>query len=139
MVLPVALLILAAPGPRKVGRVQVDEDRARNDATEIAKRVIDGVARGDFKRYSQDFSEEMRKAVDRESFLQLQSKIQKRLGKFESLEYLGYYVQYGQIITLLKARFQKDKDDVLIKLVLDPKKTQPTVTGLWLDAPSLEK
>ena len=55
------------------------------------------------------------------------------------MEYLGSYKQLGQIITLFKGHFSKEKDDVLIKLVLEPHDGEFKVTGLWFDAPSLEK
>ena len=45
----------------------------------------------------------MKKAQSRETFLDLQKRLQKKLGKFKSMEYLGYYEQYGKIITLFKA------------------------------------
>ena len=55
------------------------------------------------------------------------------------MEYLGFYEQYGKIITLFKARFTKEKEDVLIKLVFDSKEREPLIDGLWFDSPSLVK
>lgn len=81
----------------------------------------------------------MKQAQDREAFLLLQRSLQKHLGKLKSVEYLGSYKQLGQIITLFKANFIKEKDDVLIKLVLEDKNGEFRVTGLWFDAPSMEK
>jgi len=99
---------------------------------------MEGVTEGDYEKYTKDFSDTMRKSTDRESFLQLQSNLRKTLGKFQSMEYLGFYVQEKQLIALFKARFSKEKDDVLVNLVLDGHKA-PKVTGLWFDAPSLRK
>jgi hypothetical protein len=114
-----------------------DPERIQGYATDISQGIIQGIAEGDFDKYATDFSEAMRKAVNRETFLLLQKNLQKKVGKFQSMEYLGSYVQEGDIITLFKARFSKTKDDVLVKLVLDHHKPAPRVTGLWFDAPSL--
>ena len=55
------------------------------------------------------------------------------------MEYFGLYVQRGNTITLFKARFSREKDDVLIKLVLEGVEQELRVTGLWFDSPSLDK
>lgn len=115
-----------------------DQD-LRFSAERTLQDIIGGLYQGDYKKFSKDLSSEMKKAHTRTDFLQLQKKLQKQLGKFRSMEYLGAYSQYGSTITLFKARFSKLKDDVLIKLVLDPKSAEPKVTGLWLESPALTK
>jgi hypothetical protein len=118
----------AAQGP--------DPKQVEHQAIPIMKGIIDGIAEGDYQTYTKDFSDTMRKSADRESFLQLQSNLSKHAGTFKSFKYIGFYVQEGFVITLFKARFSKEKDDVLVNLVLDGR-TEPKVTGLWFDAPSL--
>ena len=81
----------------------------------------------------------MKQSQTRENFLDLQRSLQKAVGKFQSLEYLGFYSQYGNLITLFKARFSKDKDDVLIRLVMEGYGDDSKITGLWFDSPALEK
>ena len=105
----------------------------------ILENIIEGLAQGDYNLYTKNFSGILKESLDRESFLKLQKDIQKSLGKFKNSEYLGYYVQFGSVITLFKARFAKEKDDVLVKLILDGAGDNPKVTGLWLDSPALEK
>jgi hypothetical protein len=114
-------------------------DSTREQATSIMRQIIRGVSEGDYAMFNRHFSKVMKASQPREHFLLLQKGIQKSLGKFKSLDYLGYYVQGGNRITLFKARFSKEKDDVLVRLVLDGKGSEPKVNGLWFDAPSLEK
>jgi len=116
-----------------------DPDLVREKASHIFLNLIQGTFDGDYGAYSQDFSSAMKRANDRESFLLLQRNLQKNLGKFKTMEYLGSYRQLGQTITLFKAQFGKEKDDVLVKLVLDEKDGEFKVTGLWFDSPALEK
>jgi len=100
---------------------------------------MEGIAQGDYNLYSGRFSSAMKSAQNRTKFLQFKTNVQKNLGSLQSTEYLGSYEQQGNFITLFKARFSKEKDDVLIKLVLDRATSDARVTGLWFDAPSLSR
>jgi len=133
------VLVLVFAGMSSARETRNDPDFVASRATAIVHRIVQGLSEGDYSLYTQDFSKSMKEAQTRDGFLDLQRKLQKFLGKFQSVEYLGFYEQYGGIITLFKARFSKEKEDVLIKLVLDGKKADPQVTGLWFDSPSLEK
>jgi hypothetical protein len=114
-----------------------DPGKIEIQANEIVRGIIKGVGEGDYEKYIEHFSEAMKKASTREAFLQVQGNIRKKLGKIQSLDYLGSYVQEGNVIALFKARFSKEKDDVLIKVVLEKSKSILKVVGLWFDAPSL--
>jgi hypothetical protein len=122
-----------------VSAAGAEPEHLRESASHILENVIRGVFEGDFGLYARDFSPAMKKTQDRETFLRLQSKLQRALGKLKSIEYLGSYRQLGEIITLFKGRFSKEKNDVLIKLVLQDHQGNFKATGLWFDAPSLEK
>ena len=134
-----ALLLLSAAGPRQAPEKEEQADRIMIEATGLLEEIIKGISEGDYHRYTSRFSPVMKKAQSRETFLELQKRLQKKLGRFKSMEYLGYYVQYGKIITLFKARFSKEKEDVLIKLVINSKERNPLIAGLWFDSPSLAK
>jgi hypothetical protein len=134
-----ALLLLLGAGPRREAEQELRRDNLATEATDTLRGILKGIAEGDYELYSRDFSENMKRGQSRDEFLQLQRKFQRSLGKFKSMDYLGYYLQYGDSITLFKARFTREKHDVLIKLVLDGKASHPVVTGLWFDSPSLSK
>ncbi len=121
------------------GRAEDKVDPIEGEATRIVTEIIKGISAGDYQLYIGNFSEKLKKAQNRETFLLIQKSMQKRLGKFRSVTYLGHYVQSGNTITLFKARFKKDKDDVLIKLVLRGKGANLRVTGIWFDSPRLSK
>jgi hypothetical protein len=116
-----------------------DPDQIRTRATILIEEIIQGISEGDYVLYSRQFSRPMKESQTRENFLELQRSLQKAIGKFQSLQYLGFYAQHGNLITLFKARFSKDKDDVLIRLVMKGSATDSKVTGLWFDSPALEK
>jgi hypothetical protein len=126
-------------GPRSepVRETQVAPDNVREISSEILKTIVDALSEGDYSLYGSRFSSEVRKVRTMDAFLELQQRLRKKLGKFKSVEYLGFYLQAGSVVTLFKARFSKDQDDVLIKLVLEGNKTTPLATGLWFDSPRL--
>lgn len=115
------------------------DDKLRKRYTEILGDIVKGIYEGDYTKFSRNLSEQMRAAQTRQSFLQLQNKVQTNLGKLSSMEYLGYYSQGPYTMVLFKAKFKKEQDDVLITLVSDRDAAEPKVSGLWLDSPALEK
>lgn len=143
LVLLLHLSDAAAQSRREAGRggtgiadVSADE-RIKTQAVDIIRGIIEGLSEGDYALFTSHFSDAMKEAQSRDTFLQLQKNLQKKLGSFRSMEYLGYYKQYGGTVTLFKARFSKEPEDVLIRLVLGRDATSPLVTGLWLDSPRL--
>jgi len=114
-------------------------DQTQIYATKMLNEIIEGILEGDYNKYTRNLSPEMRKFQTRQVFLQLQQKLQKNLGKLQTLTYLGFYDQLGKRLGLFKARFERDKDDALITIVLEVKDKEPRASGLWFDAPALEK
>jgi hypothetical protein len=132
------LYVFSCPAAR-AAKVNIDPQQIKARSTAFIEEIIRGISQGDYGLYSGHFSKRMKESQTRESFLDLQRNLQKAIGKFQSLEYLGFYSQYGNLITLFKARFSKGKDDVLVRLVIDSHGPDWTVTGLWFDSPALEK
>ncbi len=114
-------------------------EQTQTYATKMLNEIIEGILEGDYNKYTRNLSPEMRKFQTRQVFLQLQQKLQKNLGKLQTLTYLGFYDQLGKRLGLFKAKFEKEKDDALITIVLEVKDKEPKVSGLWFDAPALEK
>jgi len=125
-----------APPPAEPAK---DNDKFRERYTQILDDIFKGIYEGDYTKFGRNLTEQMRAAQTRQSFLELQTKVQTNLGKLSSLEYLGFYSQGPYTMVLFKAKFKKDKDDVLITLVSDRQAADPKVGGLWLDSPALEK
>jgi hypothetical protein len=132
------LCVFSCPTVR-AAKGNIDPEQIKARSTTLMKEIIQGISEGDYGLYSGHFSKPMKESQTRENFLDVQRRLQKAIGKFQSLEYLGFYSQYGNLITLFKARFSKDEDDVLIRLVIDGHGPDSKVTGLWFDSPALEK
>ncbi len=133
------ILCVLSWSPAAAATVNVDPEQVKIRATTLIEDIIQGISEGDYSLYSSHFSKPMKESQTRENFLELQRSLQKAIGKFQSVQYLGFYSQYGHLITLFKARVSKDKDDVLIRLVMEGYGADSKVTGLWFDSPALEK
>jgi len=135
-VLPAIIVVLTFVAAASAQTADRDVD-FRIKTTQILNSILEGISEGDYEKFTRDFSPTLKKAQDRENFLQLQRKIQKSLGKLRSSEFMGSYTQQGAVIALFKVRFSKDKDDILIKLVFDGQ-SNSKVTGLWFDSPAID-
>ncbi|MBI5251191.1 MAG: DUF3887 domain-containing protein [Desulfomonile tiedjei] len=117
---------------------RLDAKNVKTQSSLVLEGVIRGISEGDYDLYSKNFSQAMKAAQTREVFLELQRSLQKNLGKFKSVEYVGFLNQYNNVIAIFKARFTKEQDDIEIRVVLEDRDI-PKVTGLWFDAPALNK
>ncbi len=117
----------------------IPDDKIKEVSTAEMDSILKGIATKNYDLYAKDFSDKMKAAQDRENFLKLCEKIDGSLGELKSLQYLGYFVQEDDIISLFKAGFSKTDDHVLIRLVLDFKNQKEQVAGLWFDSPKLKK
>lgn len=133
------VLLLVSFFAAPVVAIEVNPEELRIQATETLQGILAGLSEGDYGKYTEHFAKSLKGEVDRDTFLQIQRNMQRKLGKFNSQEYLGFYSRGGNVIALFKARFTKEKDDVLISLVLERVKGNPVVAGIWFDAPSLQK
>jgi hypothetical protein len=117
----------------------IPDDKIKEVSTAALDSILKGIATKNYDLYAKDFSNKMKAAQDREHFLKLCEKVDGSLGELKSLQYLGYFVQEDDIISLFKAGFSKNDDDVLIRLVLDSKNQKEQVAGLWFDSPKIKK
>ncbi len=117
---------------------KLDNNRIKAQSALVLEEIIRGISEGDYNLYSRNFSQAMKSAETREIFLELQKNLQKNLGKFQSMEYIGFLNQSNNLIVIFKARFGKEKDDVEIRLVMEDR-DHPKVTGLWFDSPALTR
>lgn len=138
-ILLLTVLCVLSWSPAVAATANLDPEQVKIQATTLIEEIIQGISEGDYGMYSSHFSKPMKESQTRENFLDLQRRLQKAVGKFQSVQYLGFYNQYGNVITLFKARFSKEKDDVLIRLVMEGYGADAKVTGLWFDSPALEK
>ena len=131
----VASLLVATISPLAMAADKIDPAEA--PAKAVLTDMLLGLKRTDYKLYTRHFSAKLKKLFPRQSFFGIQKKLLGSVGEIEYAEYLGSIVWSGQTMSLFKGRFNKSKDDVLIRLALDLK-GKPQVLGIWFNAPALK-
>jgi len=134
-----AVLFFACSFQPALAQDKVTDDKIRSMATEEVTSILKAIESKNYEQFSRDFSDQMKKAETSEKFLQLAERFDKVLGKLASVNFIGFYVQGANTVTLFKARFANTTDDVLIRLVLNVNLDKQRVTGLWFDSPALGK
>lgn len=111
---------------------KISDEQIKSLATKQMSSILKSIESKNYDGFSKDFSEKMKKAETPDKFAKLSEKLDQSLGKLLSFDYMGFYVQGPDTVTLFKAKFSKAKDDVFIRLVFDLKENSHEVTGLWL-------
>jgi len=129
----VSCLILTVMLSSVKAKIIADNDK---DVKRIADPIMDNILEGmkieSYEIYPKDFDKTMKRALDEKAFLLTNSKIEDRIGNYQSRIFLGFLNQDDFTVILYKGKFNGTKNDVLMKLVLDKKKQDKIeVSGLW--------
>ena len=100
-------------------------------AENILDNILEGIQNSDYTKYSQDFAIFLKESITKEKFLETNTLIANKIGKFKSRQYLATLNQNGMKMVLWKGNFDKTDDDVLIKLYLSKQDDKYIVAGLW--------
>ena len=129
-ILPVIALILLTI-PAGADPVGTNDQQVKSIAEPIVDNLLGGFNEGNYKQYSKNFDSAMREAIPEKKFQQVRQDLLKKLGKFQDKKYLGFLNQAPYTIVLWKGKFDKTKNDILIKLVLSKRQDKVFVAGLW--------
>jgi hypothetical protein len=100
-------------------------------ADPILDNLLAGFNEGDYPKYSKDFDTLLKESLPETKFKQVRSDILKKIGKYQSRQYLGFLNQEKFTVALWKGRFSATPSDVLIKLVTSKRSDKVAVVGLW--------
>ena len=131
--LTIAVIIAVLTFSFAMAQTKVTEDKIKSISFQQMSSILKALETRNYADFSKNFSEQMIKAETSEKFAQLSEKFDKSLGKLVSVDYMGFYVLGANTVTLFKARYDKSRDDVFIRLVIEFKENTHEVTGLWLN------
>jgi hypothetical protein len=100
-------------------------------ADPILDNLLAGFNAGDYPKYSKDFDTMLKESLPETKFRQVRSDILKKIGKYQSRQYLGFLNQEQFTVALWKGKFSQTANDVLIKLVTSRRPDKVVVVGLW--------
>jgi hypothetical protein len=128
LILPLILIWNAAAAADPIGN---NDKEVRAFADPILVNLLAGFNDGNYAKYSRDFSPTLLEAISAKKFQQVREDILKKIGKYQSRQYLGFYQYNRTTVVLWKGRFSDTDNDVLIKLVVSKRKDKNLVVGLW--------
>ncbi|MCG2710964.1 MAG: hypothetical protein L6416_01315 [Candidatus Omnitrophica bacterium] len=101
-------------------------------ADPLLDNILDGFKFDKYTTYSRDFDPSLKVVGSRTKFFKVSRYIKSSLGNYLFREYMGSLLKGDMIVVLWKGKFDKTKNDVLIKLVIKKQGWRYAVTGLWL-------
>ncbi|MCK4993471.1 MAG: hypothetical protein KAS13_00305 [Candidatus Omnitrophica bacterium] len=101
-------------------------------ADPLLDNIIEGFKFDKYTIYCRDLDAELKVAGSRTKFFKVSRHIKTSLGNYLYREYMGSLLKGDMIVVLWKAKYDKTKNDVLIKLVIKKQGRHYVVTGLWL-------
>lgn len=106
-------------------------------ANDIAENILTAINDDNYDQYSEFFTAEMKDKMPEVAVREINSVIKLEIGAYESKEFwktenAGLYTS-----VFYKARFTKEPDGVIVKVVFQKIAGKVYVAGLWLDSPKL--
>ena len=114
----------------------VQRAKTTQEIKAIADPLLDNILKGfkydKYTTYVRDFDPALKVIGSRTKFFKVNRHISSSLGNYLYREYMGSLLKGKMIVVLWKAKYDKTKNDVLIKLVIKKHGGRYLVTGLWL-------
>lgn len=125
------LWCLSGAGAAQAGFVGQTDREVQAAVEPLLDNLLAGYNHGDYRIYTRDFDDTLKEAIPEGKFRQTRESLLKKLGTWQSRQYLGYLNQNHYTVILWKGRFSGTADDVLIRLVASRRGERVVVTGLW--------
>lgn len=114
-------------------------ERMENTANDITENLLLGMKEDDYKKFSSQFDQVMKKNLSESQFNILNADIKSKLGNYIAKEYISSEQKDNYTVVIYKGTFSQEKNDVIIKTVLGENNGEIVVSGFWLDSPNLRK
>lgn len=120
---------------------KIDVNKVREYADPMTENLLIGRNERNYEKYSKDFSDEMKKAVTYEKFLESIKLIEGKIGKYVEGSKKFYLATKDKnyIIVTYKAKFTMETSDVTVRVVFEEKDGVMKISGEWYDSPKLRK
>jgi len=111
----------------------------RGYADPIAQNLLQGLKAGDYAKFSIDFDDEMKKAIDEKEFKKLKELFKTKIGDYVSKEYLSINKSGKYIAVFYTGKFTEEPQGVVIRVVFEQNDGKNLVAGFFMDSPKLRK
>jgi len=105
----------------------------------VAENILQSIKNDDRDSLVKDMDDKMRSAFTQEKFKQMRDMLASKIGSYQSKEYWKAEKSGDYRIAYYKAKFDKEEEYVVVKVVTSEKNGTLYVSGLFFDSPNLRK
>lgn len=116
---------------------QPSVDEAKKFADPITENILQAMNDDNYSRFSQDFDEQMKAALNETQYKNTIPAIKAKIGKYLSKEFVSVENKDGYLVVIYKARFSQETGDVIVRSVFSDRNGKKYISGFWLDSPKL--
>jgi len=134
LILTIGMLMLAGCSSGK----QVD-NTLKDKADPVVENILQSIKNNDYQSFNTDLDEKMKTAFTGETFAQMENLLKEKIGNYQSKEYWKVEQSGEYKIVYYKAKYEKEQDYVVVKVVTSENGGKISVSGLYFDSPNLRK
>lgn len=105
----------------------------------VAENILQSMNNSNHETFIKDMDEKMKSTFTKEYFKDMNDKMLPKIGTYKSKEYWQTQKSGDYQVVFYKAKFDKEKDYVIVKVVVSEKDGKVLVSGLFFDSPNLRK
>ena len=116
-----------------------EENQVRSYADLMTENILLAINADDYVKYSEHFDDAMKNALPEAIFQQSNNLIKVKIGDYIAKEFWKIETQNQFNIVYYKAKFTREPEDVIVKVVFQEIAGEMYVSGLWFNSPNLQK
>jgi len=115
------------------------DDSFKGRVEPIAENILQSIKSGDREAFLKDMDDKMKSAFTEKAFSDMESLLSSKVGTYQSREFWKAEKSGQYTIAYYKAKFDKEEQYVVVKVVTSEKDGMLYVSGLFFDSPNLRK
>lgn len=115
------------------------DETFRGRVEPVAENILQSIKSGDREAFLKDMDEKMKSVFTAEEFGKVEDTLASKIGVYQSKEFWKSEKSGQYIIAYYKARFDKEENYVVVKVVTTEADGVLRVSGLFFDSPNLRK
>lgn len=116
-----------------------NDDTLKLKMDPITENILLSMKNNDHEGFVKDMDEKMKTTFTQDYFKTMNDKIIPKIGSYQSKEYWQTQKSGDYEVVFYKAKYDKEKDFVIVKVVVSEKEGKILVSGLFFDSPNLRK
>ncbi|MHC1719483.1 MAG: DUF3887 domain-containing protein [Clostridiaceae bacterium] len=115
------------------------DDSFKDKVEPLTENIIQSMESNDYTSFNTDLDSKMKSAFTEKSFTEMNNLIHEKAGNYQSREFWKVQESGDFKIVYYKAKYDKEQEYVVIKIVTSESEGKIYVSGLYFDSPNLRK